>query len=76
VRITVGKEQADYFVTELPADFGRGFKVEKMGPDADGNAYHVNLDGASKTCECQGFNRWHRCRHTDGLAALVAAGRL
>ena len=31
VRITVGKETADYLLTEIPADFGRGFKVEKMG---------------------------------------------
>src|SRR5262249_18418357 len=31
VRITVGTEHADYFLTELPADFGRGFRVEKIG---------------------------------------------
>ena len=32
VRIAVGKEQADYFLTVLSADFGRGFKVDQ--PDA------------------------------------------
>ena len=29
VRITVGREYADYFLTPIPADYGRGFKVEK-----------------------------------------------
>ncbi len=76
VRITVGKETADYLLTEIPADFGRGFKVEKMGDDADGAAYHVNIDGDNRTCECKGFGRWHHCRHADGLAALVKAGKV
>jgi hypothetical protein len=74
VRVTVGKEQADYFVTEIPADFGRGFKVEKMGDEAA--AYHVNIDEESQSCECKGFARWHHCKHADGLAALVKANQL
>jgi len=76
VQITVGKERADYFVTPIPADFGRGFKVEKMGDEADPTAYHVNLDGEQRSCECKGFGRWHHCKHADGLAALVKAGQL
>src|SRR5262245_3068429 len=44
--ITVGKEAADYFLTEVPADFGRGFKVEKVGGE---EVYHVNLDGAGNS---------------------------
>ncbi len=76
VQITVGKDRADYFLTEIPADFGRGFKVEKMGDDAEGSAYHVNIDGDNRTCECKGFSRWHHCRHSDGLAALVKAGQV
>src|SRR4051812_46550026 len=71
VSITVGKEQVDYFLTEIPADFGRGFKVEKMGLDAEPVAYHVNIDGDNKTCECKGHARWHHCKHADGIAALV-----
>ena len=74
VRITVGKESADYLLSEIPADYGRGFTVEKMG--ADDGAYHVNLDGTNRTCECKGFGRWHHCKHADGLAALVKAGQL
>src|SRR4051812_13743240 len=68
VRIRVGKEQADYMLTPLPADFGRGFKVEKIGLEGNGEVYHVNLDGDKKTCECKGFLKWGHCRHGDGLA--------
>ncbi len=73
VRITVGKEQADYFLTPIPADFGRAFRVEKIGQDG---RYHVNLDGNNNTCDCPGHEKLGHCKHADGLAALVAAGRL
>ena len=75
VSIRVGKEEADYLLTEIPADFGRGFLVEKVSFDAPA-AYHVNIDGAKRTCECEGYNRWQKCKHSDGLAALIVAGRL
>ncbi len=77
VRITVGQDQADYLLTPLATDFGRGFEVRKIGLEANGeDPYHVNLDGASGTCDCKGFGRWNHCKHADGLAALIAAGRL
>ena len=76
VRITVGKEYADYFLTILPADFGRGFAVEKIGLTCNDPAYHVNIDCEKRTCECKGFLRHGHCKHADGLAALIAAGRL
>jgi hypothetical protein len=76
VRITVGKEHADYFLTEIPADFGRGFKIEKIGLHETEPGYHVNIDGDKKTCECKGFLHHGKCKHSDGLAALIAAGQL
>jgi hypothetical protein len=76
VRLTVGKQGADYFLTAIPADFGRGFLVEKMGIDRDAARYAVNIDGDRRTCECQGFARHGHCKHADGIAALLAAGRL
>ena len=74
VTIRVGQLAADYFVTQLAADFGRGFRVEKIG-GLEG-PYHVNLDADAKTCDCKGHTRHGHCKHADGLAALVAAGRL
>jgi hypothetical protein len=74
LRITVGKDSADYFLARIPADFGTAFRVEKVG--SEGDAYHVNLNGRQTTCECKGFTRWNRCKHVDGLTALNAAGRL
>ena len=76
VRLTVGGQSADYLLTPLPADFGRGFQVEKIGLEGRGEVYHVNLDGDKRTCECKGFLKWGHCKHADGLAALVAAGKL
>jgi hypothetical protein len=75
VRLTVGKESADYFLTELPADFGRGFQLVKVGIDASGE-YAVNIDGDRRSCECKGHMRHGHCKHSDGLAALIAAGKL
>src|SRR5262245_11115526 len=75
VRITVGRETMDYFVSRVPSDFGTGFLLEKIDVDNPAS-YHVNLDGDKKTCDCKGHARWSRCKHADGLAALVAAGRL
>ena len=73
VRISVGRAAQDYILTVVPADFGRGFLLEKVGHE---ESYHVNIDGAKRTCECHGYNRWQKCKHSDGLAALVAASRL
>ena len=76
VRLMVNRKSVDYLLTPIAADFGRGFRLEKIGLDFDGSTYHVNLDGDKKTCECKGFLKWGHCKHGDGLAALVAAGRL
>jgi hypothetical protein len=74
VRIRVGKEEAvDYLLTELAADFGRGFRLEKAGGE---EVYHVNREGTRTTCECKGFLRHSHCKHADGLAALIAVGQL
>jgi hypothetical protein len=75
VRIAVGKDAADYLLDRLPSDFGTAFRVQKAGEDA---FYNVNLsaDGTADVCDCKGFSRWARCKHRDGLAALVKAGRL
>ena len=76
VRINIGTEHDNYFLTLIPADFGRGFKVEKIGLTCNEPPYCVNIDGENKTCECKGYLKWGHCKHADGLAALIAAGKL
>jgi hypothetical protein len=76
VQITVGKETAAYFITILQTDFGRGYRLEKIDPTGAAEKYDVHLDAGRRSCECKGFLRWSRCKHADGVAALVAAGRL
>jgi hypothetical protein len=77
----VGTEGADYFLSEVRADFGRAFllcKIDLMAP-ADEAEYQVNVGGGhhnTHLCTCKGFERWGYCKHSDGLAALVNAGRL
>jgi hypothetical protein len=73
VELAVGKASAAYLITEIPADCGRGFAVEKI---TDGTAYAVNIDADRRSCECKGFLHHGHCKHGDGLAALIAAGRL
>jgi len=76
VRIVEGKKLDHYAVTPIPSDYGTAFSVGKMG--AEQEPYHVNLGDSDNpaSCECQGFARWHHCRHVEGLAALASAGRL
>jgi hypothetical protein len=76
IRIAAGKEAADYFVSRIFSDFGKGYRLEKINDPAD-TIYHVNLaaDG-TRTCDCPGHNWTGHCKHADGLAALVRAGKL
>jgi hypothetical protein len=75
VSITVGTERVSYFLNVLATDFGRGFRLVKLGIDASGE-YAANVDGEKRSCECKGFLRHHHCKHADGIAALIAAGKL
>jgi hypothetical protein len=74
VRITVGKSVTDYILLAVPSDFGRGFLLTKILGEHD--AYHVNLNGSESLCDCKGHEAHGHCKHVEGLAALVAAGRL
>jgi hypothetical protein len=75
VRIAVeGQAPCDYLVRRLPSDFGTAaFSLAKVGGNEQ---YAVLIDGADSSCECKGFLRWSKCKHVDGLTALVARGLL
>ena len=73
LQIRVGKEEANYFLTPIPSDFGNAYRVEKIGGT---EVYDVNLADGHGTCECKGFLRWNHCKHVDGLKALKTRGKL
>lgn len=71
VELCVGKDAGWYWVRRLPSDFGAAFELSKH---SDGSTYHVLLspDDGRHTCECKGFLRWNKCKHAEGLVALLA----
>jgi hypothetical protein len=75
VRITVGKDAADYFVSRIFSDFGKGYRLEKINDPAD-TIYHVNLSVEGSRCDCPGYSWRGHCKHADGMRALLDAGQL
>jgi hypothetical protein len=75
IDITVSGKTTSYFVRNIPSDFGRGFSLEKTGPQ-DGDLYHVLLEEDGRSCDCKGFLRHGHCKHADALLKLVQLGKL
>lgn len=79
IRIIEGKKTDFYFVTKLDADFGRAFTCEKLERGKGiVKSYAVNVgdEGSAPSCECDGFLKWHQCRHIACLAALIEEKKL
>jgi hypothetical protein len=85
ITLTRGKktETSRYWIDRLPADWGRGFLVEKQGDGTTLNEeYCVNVNGQQSTCECLGFLRWGMgkdgagCRHIGALLKLIELGEV
>jgi hypothetical protein len=66
----------DYWLSRIPADFGQGFYLEKVGPEAEESRYHVLLAEEGASCECRGYLAHDHCRHVEALLSLRAAGEL
>ncbi len=65
------KGHSQYYVfKEIVCDIGgRGFTVHRIGL---ANVYDVRVGNpAESSCECMGFLRHGRCKHVQGLAALI-----
>jgi hypothetical protein len=74
VAIAVGKETTDYILNVIPADWGQGFELDNLD---NAELYHVNLDRQGHdSCDCKGHLRHGHCKHSDGIRALVKAGKL
>jgi hypothetical protein len=72
--VSRNRTQTDrYAFAELEhCDWGRGWTLTKE----DGERYEINLAGESRSCSCMGFEAHDHCKHTDAVAALLAAGKL
>ena len=59
-----------YAFKEIPCEIGgRGFVVHRLGL---ANVYHVRVGSPRESsCECLGFLAHGRCKHVQGLAALI-----
>jgi len=65
------KAHTQYYVfKEINCEIGgRGFVVHRMGL---ATPYHVRIGTPTESsCECLGFLRHGRCKHVQGLAALI-----
>ncbi len=68
-----------YYVREIPADFGRGFRWEKFAIEG-GDTYSVNIGDKDHpaSCECLGhLHHGHRtvCKHVACTRKLIAEGK-
>ena len=68
--ITTERRTHYYVFKEIRCDIGgRGFAVHRLGL---ANLYHVRINGPrDSTCECLGFLSRGRCKHVQGLTALI-----
>jgi hypothetical protein len=81
LRITVGRETAEYTVEPLKSDLGgaaaRFVKQGVVEPLEDGSGWHDTLvAGEDTTCSCKGWQRWAKCKHTFALDVATRRGWL
>ena len=68
--ITSDRRTTYYVFREIACAIGgRGFAVHRLGL---GNLYHVRVGAPRESsCECLGVLRHGRCKHIQGLSALI-----
>ena len=73
--ITAKGKTAFYVFKDIPCAIGgRGFVMHRLGL---GTVYHVRVgEPAECSCECMGFFRHAKCKHVQGLLALVGHGMI
>mgnify|MGYP001585532351 CR=1 FL=1 len=73
--ITAARKTGFYVFREIPCAIGgRGFVMHRLGL---GNVYHVHVGAPAEcSCECMGFFRHGKCKHIQGLLALVGHGMI
>jgi hypothetical protein len=76
--IAVGKESADYLLWEQPSDWGKAWRIEKVGADPAEGPYTVLIDPLEdrRECSCLGFLRHRDCKHVAALWALIQSAEI
>lgn len=79
--VGLGDKRGVYAVAELPAVEGlRCFVLRKIegGTDPEANGYGVRCKASGEpwSCDCRGWLRWNRCRHTDAIRELIENHKL
>jgi hypothetical protein len=67
-----------YALTRIASDLGGvAFQLHKAHQGGgEPEVYSVLIHGADSVCDCIGHAHHGRCKHVDGLAALLAAGKV
>ncbi len=73
--VTAKGNTSFYVFREIPCAIGgRGFEMHRLGL---GSVYHVRVGKQTDcSCECMGFIRHGKCKHVQGLLALVGHGMI
>lgn len=78
--VGAGKKRAVYAVAAVRCEDARAFALVKTagGTDDEARGYVVRVTGAGVpySCECRGWLRWDRCKHTGEIGRLVSEGQL
>jgi hypothetical protein len=65
-----------YHLETFRADWGRGYRLEKV-VDGERPVYHVHfVEGGPTTCDCPGHQAHGHCKHAEACMALDAKGKL
>lgn len=77
VEIVQDRKADLYLVRQIPADFGRGYQLEKLAADlSTAEVYDINLASSESACTCPGHSFHGHCKHVAGLLALEQRGEL
>ena len=70
-----GQAAPMYAVCEIAGDAPRCFEVQKLD-GSDPYMVKVTHGGTPMACDCLGWLRWSKCRHTEEAGRLVFEGKI
>ena len=76
VLIEQDRDRSEYLIARIPAEGGHAYRFKKIGgkrtsPADNYDVFVASGIGLHDSCECLGFLRHGRCKHTAALRALL-----